>query len=251
LSLALVFAIYHALPYFKAGRDYYRAEKLYKQGRYPDAIKGFESALKSGQDAKEIRLRLALAYLKDGQPTQAWPVVKDRSFDESAEFREMQGYFDRFDKAYAKIEEAHKLTDDNHSADAAKLLHEAKTIYPELQGLDEGLEDLAVSDAYERKDYDEFVRLSELRYKHYPSSGNAAGLASALACRYAIGGDPTVRAQVEDMLRTAQSMIKTDEEKKSFEEYEPRIRYRLDKREIIDKKQYDRRFRSEQPKEKS
>ena len=62
LSIALVFAVYHALPYFRAGRDYYHAEKLYEQHRYAEAIPGFEAALKTGPDAKEIRLRLALAY---------------------------------------------------------------------------------------------------------------------------------------------------------------------------------------------
>jgi hypothetical protein len=251
LSIALVFAVYHAIPYFKAGREYYRAEKLYAQHRYSEAIPGFLAARNAGPDGKKIRQQLALAYLKNGQPIEAYAEVKGISFEQNPEFNEIQSYFHRFDKVGAKFDEAKKLAAEDHSGEAAQKLREAKSIYPELQGLDDSIEQLELGDAYERKDYDRFVSLAETLWKRVGGSMQAAELASALACRYAVNGDDAVKAQAEELLRTAESLIKSDEERKAFEEYKPRIQYRLDKREIIDRKEYNRRFRPDQAKEES
>jgi hypothetical protein len=125
-------------------------------------------------------------------------------------------------------------------------LREVKSIYPELRGVDEGIEDLEIGAAFERKDYEAFVKLSEARWQRQPTSEHAASVASALACRYAVSGDATARTRSETMLHEAESLAKTDDEKKSFAEYRERIEYRLKTRNIIDRQEYDRRFRPQQ-----
>ena len=70
---------------------------------------------------------------------------------------------------------------------------------------------------------------------------------SALACKYAVTGDANLRKQSEDMLKESQERAKsTPEGVKWFEEYAERIHHRLQSREIIDKTEYDRRFRQGQ-----
>ena len=78
-----------------------------------------------------------------------------------------------------------------------------------------------------------------------PDDPAAAGaVASALACKYAVTGDPEFRKQAEQMLDKAQTLAQqSPQSKASFDEYAERIRYRLQTREIIDKEEYDRRFR--------
>lgn len=242
LSIALAFAVYHALPYFRAGRNYYHAQKLYEQHLYAEAIPGFEAALKSGPDAKEIRLQLALAYVKNGQPVEAYKYVKDTSFEPNAEFNEMQSYFDRYDKASAKLDEAHKAYDDDNSAEAANKMREAKAIYPELQGIDDGIEAAEMGAAFDRKDYDRFIEMAQARWQRERTATTATAVASALACRYAVKGDPEVRKQAEEMLQSAASLVKTDEDRKDFDEYRERVEYRLKTREIIGTREYERRF---------
>ena len=77
-----------------------------------------------------------------------------------------------------------------------------------------------------------------------------AELASALACKYAVTADVSFRDRAVQALEESRSLSKTPEEQKAFKEYSERINHRLTTREIIDKREYDRRFR-QKPKEGS
>ena len=58
-------------------------------------------------------------------------------------------------------------------------------------------------------------------------------------------GEASFRARTGEMLEKARQLSQGDKEaEKSFQEYAHRIEHRLDTREIIDKKEYDRRFGS-------
>ncbi len=245
LVLALVFAIVHAVPYFKAGREYARAERLFDAGKYDEAIPGLEAAVKAGPDASEIRLQLAFAYLAVADVGKASELVKDRSFPKSELFNRVQATFARFDKAGLKLEEAAKLSEQNRSAEAAKLLREAAVLLPELPDLAEGVEIMEASAAFEQKDYEGFIKASEKIWNEKHDSASAAMLASAIACRYATGGVAAERKSAEEMLNTAGQLATTDEEREALAEYTPRIRHRLDSREIIDRKEFNRRYRPE------
>jgi len=66
-----------------------------------------------------------------------------------------------------------------------------------------------------------------------------AQVASALACQYAVRGDPTLRSRAEAKLEAAKAIDKGALQKSRYEE---RIRHRLETREIIGGKEYFRRF---------
>jgi hypothetical protein len=72
----------------------------------------------------------------------------------------------------------------------------------------------------------------------------AAEVSSALAAKWAATGDAAYRSQAEEMLGKAQSLAVSDTDKTEYREYSERIRYRIESREIIDKPEYDRRFRA-------
>jgi tetratricopeptide (TPR) repeat protein len=94
--------------------------------------------------------------------------------------------------------------------------------------------------AFDRKDYDQFLQLAEEAAKRDPNDPMAtACVASALACQYAVHGDVKLREMAEAKLEEAKK-LGGDVFKES--NYEERIRYRLQTREIIDSKEFQRRF---------
>jgi hypothetical protein len=70
-------------------------------------------------------------------------------------------------------------------------------------------------------------------------------LASAASAQYAATGEAKYRQQAEEALsRAAAISTKVAYAKAHYEEYAPRIRHRLESREIIERAEYDRRFRA-------
>ena len=124
-------------------------------------------------------------------------------------------------------------------------MHAAAAGYPELPSLAFAAEVYDAGAAFARKDYDTFVAIGKKQWAEHPAPGTAASLASALACKYAVTGDGAYRQQSEEMLAKAQQMAQGNaEDRKGLDEYFPRIRYRLDHREIITRTEYDRRFKN-------
>ncbi len=94
--------------------------------------------------------------------------------------------------------------------------------------------------AFDQKDYDRFLQAAETMAREQPGEAVAqAQIASALACRYAVTGDENIRRQAESKLDEAKT-LGLDPIKSSH--YEERIRHRLETREIIDAKEFSRRF---------
>ncbi len=89
---------------------------------------------------------------------------------------------------------------------------------------------------------------AEKGWKGHPESSDYAGtLADALAYKYAVTGDPAFRTRAEEMLEKARQLAASSPEAlQRYKEYEERIRYRLKTRQIIDPKEYDRRFHPEE-----
>ena len=105
--------------------------------------------------------------------------------------------------------------------------------------------------AFERKDYDRFLALAQEVFANKPDATNAATIASAWACKYAVSGNAQFKDEAEDSLLQAQRMAQSDaEEVKALEEYLPRIRHRIESREIITKQEYDKRFRKNEKEKK-
>jgi hypothetical protein len=94
--------------------------------------------------------------------------------------------------------------------------------------------------AFDRKDYDQFLKCAEEAAARHPNTVRAiASVASALACKYAAGGDENLRKKAEAKL---EEVKKFDDKALKESNYEERIRYRLQTREIIDRKEFQRRF---------
>ncbi len=98
----------------------------------------------------------------------------------------------------------------------------------------------ALGAAFKRKDYDRFLQLAEQMAHEQPNNPVfQAQVASALACQYAVRGDPDLRRRAEAKLEAAK---KIGNEALQESRYEERIRHRLETREVISGKQFMERF---------
>lgn len=98
-----------------------------------------------------------------------------------------------------------------------------------------------IGEAFDTKNYDKFLSLSQAMELQAPSDSQCvAQTASALACKYAVTGDE--KFKTDSMVRLAKAR-ELSKDSATFKEYEERILHRLKTREIIDREEYDRRFR--------
>lgn len=251
LLLLLVVALAHGRKYFHAGREMYVGERLVAKGRYTLALPHLQETLRIAPNSDKAVLLTAKAALLSGDVETADKALQAHSgghFENAnnKDFREVEGLWNRATGALEKAEQAAKLEEqDGKEIEAARLMHEAAAAYPELPGLAAAAEYYDSGAAFARKDYDAFVAITRKQWNEHPSAATAAALASSLACKFAVTGDSSYRQQAEEMLAKAQQMAQGDTKAlKNLEEYLPRIRYRLDTRQIITKQAYDRRFRS-------
>ena len=249
----LLIALATGRKYFQAGKSLYIGERLVDEKQYAKALPYLEETLKIAPRSDKAVFLAAKAALKVGDIDTADKAIQGHDgghFDDAndSDYLEVKALWDRAIGAADKANKAGELVKQGgHDAEAAKLMHEAASAYPEAEGLAGAATQLDAGVAFERKDYDAFLELEQRQWKQYPESETAAAVASALACKYAVTGNADFRKQAEDMLKEAAERAKADpKQMESFREYEERIRYRLQSREIIDKPEYDRRFRNSQ-----
>jgi tetratricopeptide (TPR) repeat protein len=250
LLLLLVTALVHGHKYFHAGREMYRGERLVVQGRYAEALPHLQETLTVAPRSDKASLLAAKAAILSGDVASAAKALHDHDNGnyedgQSAEFLEVSRLWDRANQALEKVDQAVKLAQqEGRSADAAQLMHEAASLYPQLPGVAFAAESLDGGAAFDRGDYDTFLRVSEKQWKENASSESAAQLSSALACKYAVTGNTSFRQRAQEMMERARDLAKDDADaRKSLDEYAPRIQYRLDSRRVISKAEYDRIFR--------
>jgi hypothetical protein len=130
-------------------------------------------------------------------------------------------------------------------ATAERLLLEALALYPESPEMQDALASVQAAAAFQSKDYARFRAVAEEAVVRRPHSSPMLGLlASALATQYAASGDETYRTRALEVLEQArQEAERSPPTKALYDEYSVRVRHRLDTREIIDRAEYDRRFR--------
>jgi len=258
LLALLAFALVHGRRYFHAGRTMYVGERLVRLGQYEKALPFLQETLQTAPESDKAVLLTAKAALAVGHLEIAQKAIQGHNsghFEDAnnPDFREVKQTWDRANRAMDKAEEAVKLEQqDGHAAEAAKLMHEAATLYPESRGLSVAAEQFDEGVAFEAKDYDQFLAIANKQWQEFPGFGTAAVVASALACKYAVTGDSKFRQQAEQMLQASHDKLGTDPaEQQSYQEYAERIHHRLDSRQIITKTEYDRRFRAaaQKPKE--
>ncbi len=250
LLILLAVALLHGRKYFHAGRVMYAGERLVEQGKYREAVPFLKEADEIAPQSDKASLLLAKAALHIGDVVTAQKALQAHAaghYETSDEFREVSAFWNRATGALDKAEKAYELEDQPGKAEEAEaLMRQAATEYPEVPQLASAIPYYEAGSAFERKDYDRFLAIAEGIWKAQPDSANAAGqLAGALACKYAVTGDPSFRARSEEMMEKARRFSQGDTARdQSRQEYAERLKYRLDTREIINKQEYDRRFRS-------
>jgi hypothetical protein len=247
LLALLAFALWHGVPYFTAGRHLAQARRALDQNDYPAATTHFAGVLSVKPTDQEVVLLGAKANLMVGEVGGASSFLKLRpSFENNALFTEVNALWDHATAALAKGDSAAKLAQADRTAVGLRLMDEAAREYPQSRYLAVGVLTLKTGAAYERKDYDAMLAASRKALALMPDHPRLlSSVASALACKFAVTGDSAFHVEAEQLLMRAEPLaVVSPEEKASFDEYAERIRYRLRARVIIDKAEYDRRFRS-------
>jgi tetratricopeptide (TPR) repeat protein len=209
-----------------------------------------QAALTIAPDCEKAVLLLAKADLLTGRYEEADKALnahRGGQFEEGPLTTEVTRIFERVDKGLGKAADARKLYEAGKSVEAARTYHEAAALLPEDAALADAVMAVDGAAAFDRKDYDGFLAVAEKAWKKHPESSDVARmLASALACKYAVTGDPAFRARAEEMLEKARQLAASSPEAlQRHNKFEERIRYRLKTRKILDMKEYDRQFHPE------
>ncbi|HXY01267.1 MAG TPA: hypothetical protein VEI54_10125 [Candidatus Limnocylindrales bacterium] len=250
LLLLLVFALFHGRNYFQAGKDLYRGEQLVEQGEYQKALPYLREALKIAPNSDKGALLTAKTALLIGDVETAAKALMGHEggrFEnaDKPEFREVDDLWKKANSALEQLGKAAKLEEqDGNEVAAAKLAHGAAALYPQLLHVDIVVDEYDEGVAFVNKDYDTYLSLAEKDWKLWPTGGTASMLSSALACKYAVSGVVSYRQRSEEMLSKAKELSQGNKESLDrLAEFEERNHYRLESREIINKTEYDRRFR--------
>jgi hypothetical protein len=138
---------------------------------------------------------------------------------------------------------AMQLVGQEKDEEALALLQKAKFRAPPQLAttIREGEIQAEIGIAFRKKDFDAFLRLAQEMENLDPQEAmSAANVASALACKYAVTGDPAYRAQCLQQLDKAKALNGPNDT--NFAEYENRIQHRLATRKIITGKEFKEQF---------
>lgn len=254
LLLLLAVALAHSGRYFRAARSLTRGERFLKQKQYTAAVPLLEQAVKLVPGAQEPILLAAKAHLLSGELGKANEVLRGRpEYEDNALFKEVNNLYDREAQAAQKMAKAEELDSQGNCEEAVATARQAASLLPEIPALAGVVISFEINAAARRADYDRFLELNEQRLHEHPQSAMAvAGVASALACKYAKSGDSSFKERSAQMLERGRSLAQSaeKEEKDAFAEYSERIEHRLRTRRIIEKDEYDRLFRTAKAAEK-
>lgn len=242
----LAVSIGRAFPYFRAEAALVRAERLMERKEYARASPELGRVLETAPESrKALLLKIKADLLSDDVASAMKGVEKARSKKfEGGLIEEVNNLLDRVNKAYGEVAKVQELAKQDKEEEALAHAENARRLFPESRLI--RLLHLQVKGAvhFERKEYNAFLAAAEEAAGLAPELPRVqASLASALAAQYARTGDEVWRKKAQERLEEARALCKTDQDRKDFEEYRERIEYRLSSKEIIDKKEYDRRFR--------
>jgi tetratricopeptide (TPR) repeat protein len=127
------------------------------------------------------------------------------------------------------------------NADAAETLRALQQRVGHAKGLDHYLAVAEANAAFDNKDYDTFLAKARAQAELDPKNADCiATLASAWACKYAATGDEAAKKEALGWLDKAKELAPADDD--GFGDYEARILYRIQTREIITAEEYHRRL---------
>ncbi|MGA3106077.1 MAG: tetratricopeptide repeat protein [Terriglobales bacterium] len=248
LLILLAVALIHGRKYFHAGRVMYAGERLVNEGRYAQAVPLLKEADEIAPQSDNASLLLAKAALHIGDITTAQKALQSHAaghFETSGRFEEVSALWNRATDAVEKANKASELVNQPDKAEEAEsLMRQAAAEYPEVPQLAASIPYFEGSTAFYQHNYDRMLTIFEGLWKSAPSATTAGTLAGALSCKYAATGDQSFRTRSEEMLEKSRQLALGDKQAETdYQEYSERIKHRMDTREIIDKQEYDRRFR--------
>jgi DNA-directed RNA polymerase subunit RPC12/RpoP len=247
--LLLGFALWHDAPYFAAGAHLTRARRAMEAHDYKTAVTHFAEVLPVKPTEQDVILPAARAYLMTGDVAGAGAFLDLRSeYTDNDEFKSVNQFWSRANLALVEADSANKLVQANRTADAQRLMTKAARDYPEVPAFAVGALLIKGGDAFEHKDYDTFLTTSREARTLMPEEPRLiAGVASALAAKYAVTGNAAYRAEAESLLAVAETVAqRSAEDKTAYDEYAERIRHRLATRIVINGEEYNRRFRAKE-----
>jgi tetratricopeptide (TPR) repeat protein len=250
LLVLLGLSLVRGAGYFKAEAALVRAEQLMGRGSYTEASAQLQSALEEAPNCRRcVLLKIKADILGDNLPKAMEGVKRAESMQFEGELiQEVNRLLKRVDLAFGEMNQAQKLMEEGKESEAWSHVKRARQTFPESKLIRVADLQFEGGAAFDKKDYVAFLRGAEETVRLAPDDPQSYGvLASALAARYASTGDTAFQARAVEALDHARQLCKTDQQKKDFEEYRERIEYRLKTKDIIDKKEYDRRFRGQQP----
>lgn len=223
---------------FQAYIEIPRAHKAMEEGDIEKASALFASAAahvpESHELATEEMFCRGLCLMRKGNYTQAQDVMlKCRTRLPAQDQSALDTWL-----AICRAQEAMQRKDYAQARQIVSGMHRAGKVGTVIDELLDGIE---IAIAFDAKDYDKFLAIARKTESQAPADAqSAAQVASALACKYAVTGQETFKQECMNQLAKARELSK---ENAAFKEYEERILYRLKTREIIEKEEYDRRFR--------
>jgi|GEM_PF-991900 tetratricopeptide (TPR) repeat protein len=247
LLVLLGVALWHGRKYFSAGQHMVRGERAMTRLDYKTASDEFAQVIAILPDTQRAVLLGAKSRFMAGDPDGALRFFNGRKgFTHDSLFNEVNALLTKSVHAVRKARKAIQLDAAGQSDEAAHLMTEAASEYPQSENLGIMANLFNGRAAFYHKDYDAALKFSQAAWDKSPTDPNlTATLSSALACKYALTGDQPFRAQAEQMLAKAQELSnKSPQDHVAYLEYAPRILYRLQTREIIDNAEYQRRFGS-------
>jgi tetratricopeptide (TPR) repeat protein len=252
--VAVVAGGYFGVRSFRVERELNSAERLIAARKYDEALAALDGT--SGAAAgsgRALLLRMKAEFLRGNW--QAAGALAQRNSGKMVKgdlAKEVNALAQRAQSAVRNAGRARELFARGDVEKAELLLSEAAGLYPESGDIRDSLDSVQGTLAFQKKDYARFLQIAEGAVQRRPESPSTlALLASALSAQYAATGDSTYKEQAENALQKAGSVSTRDPMAKALhEEYAPRIRHRLETREIIDRTEYDRRFRAAKPEKK-
>jgi hypothetical protein len=140
---------------------------------------------------------------------------------------------------------------ENKSVEALKLFNSCRANIPSSFPIEEMIANAEVGVAFDNKDYDKFLAIATQLSEKYPDDPrNMAQISSAYACKYAVTGDEQFKKQSLEYLEKAKSMSQKKNGLNEFAEYEDRILYRLETRDIISRDDFKKKFHNGWKKQK-
>ena len=247
LAVLLVVALVRGVPWMRAGLALLGAERLANERRWAevsDALAPVLAAVPGSDPARLLKIEADLLSDRFENLEELTAPIAGRRL-EGARAAEVARLHERWSKAAEEFAAGADAFERKEVAAALPHFERAYRGFEESTFFHRSYLQAQGEVRWAAKDYAGFLAVAEEHARLVPRDPMVvAMLASALAASYASGGDEAHATRAREELARAKELSTDDAARAAFAEYSERIEYRLRTREILDKDEYDRRFRA-------